>query len=290
VALFTPERKPSLFMSDKGIFLVTGAASGIGLSCASQLAERGTKLLLADISTENLIKAVNGISSTNASIEFVAGDISKQSDLAEICHILDKNGGLSGCIHAAGLGGSMAPADRVLAVNLGGTARLLPALLPYAHKGSAVLCVASQAGHFWRPGVTDEIRQLLLGRALDNDLSDSLAEALGAKSLDSATAYALSKYGVQELVVEQASEFGQKGVRLISLSPGIVQTPMASSEIEVHQDAMQAIIDQTPVDSRPGKPKEIARVAIFLCSKDASFVSGVDILVDGGSTNQILRR
>jgi NAD(P)-dependent dehydrogenase (short-subunit alcohol dehydrogenase family) len=103
-----------------------------------------------------------------------------------------------------------------------------------------------------------------------------------------AGAYALSKWGVQRLVVAQAPAWGRRGARLLSLSPGIVDTGMGREELAAHGDAMKTIMEKTPVGQRMGRPEELAAVIAFLCSDAASFVSGVDWLVDGGSTNQVL--
>jgi NAD(P)-dependent dehydrogenase (short-subunit alcohol dehydrogenase family) len=74
----------------------------------------------------------------------------------------------------------------------------------------------------------------------------------------------------------------------VSVSPGIVDTGMGREELAAHGDAMKAIMEKTPVGQRMGRPQELAAVIAFLCSSAASFVSGVDWLVDGGSTNQVL--
>jgi NAD(P)-dependent dehydrogenase (short-subunit alcohol dehydrogenase family) len=74
----------------------------------------------------------------------------------------------------------------------------------------------------------------------------------------------------------------------VSLSPGIIDTGMANLELEANREAMSDILEKTPIGRRMGSPEEIAEVVAFLCSDGASFVSGVDWLVDGGSTHQAL--
>lgn len=271
-----------------GVHLVTGAARGIGFACAEALASEGARLLVCDLDRESVERAAGALRDANATVEALAADITRDADLRGIAARIEALGGLAGCVHAAGLGGTMADAARVIEVNLAGTARLLDALLPVANAGSAVVCIASQAAHFWAAGASPGVRELLAD-ATAQGLAGRLAEALGMEALDGGTAYGLSKYGVLQLVVERAAEFGARGVRLLSISPGIIETPMAAAEMAAHTEAMRAIIDMTPVGGRMGAPAELGAVAAFLCSPRASFVSGVDLLVDGGSTGQVLR-
>lgn len=274
-------------MEEAGIYLVTGAASGIGLACAEALAARGERVLLCDLNEAPLRAAAEKLQGQGASVRFQVADVTSAGDLAALARVVRDEGGLAGCVHAAGLSGTMAPAERIVAVNLDGTRQLLDALLPVVNEGAAVVCIASQSGHFWAPVATDEVRSILLDQSA-GDRCHRLAAALGVETLDGAYAYAVSKYGVLRLVVKRAAEFGRAGARLLSLSPGVIETPMGNAEMQAHQEAMQGIIDSTPVEARKGRPEEIASVAAFLCSPGASFMSGSDILVDGGSTHQVL--
>jgi len=120
------------------------------------------------------------------------------------------------------------------------------------------------------------------------DFLARLEAAAGPVATAPAGAYALSKWGVQRLVVAKAPAWGRRGARLVSLSPGIVDTGMGRDELAAHGDAMKVILEKTPVGQRMGRPEELAAVIAFLCSDAASFVSGVDWLVDGGSTHQVL--
>jgi NAD(P)-dependent dehydrogenase (short-subunit alcohol dehydrogenase family) len=181
----------------------------------------------------------------------------------------------------------MADARRILDVNLVATARLLETLLPHAREGAAAVCLASQAGHFVGRGMSPKTRAAI-DDPLAPDFVAKLEAAAGPVATGASGAYGLSKWGVQRLVVAQAPAWGRAGARLVSISPGIVDTGMGQSELAANRDAMKTIMEKTPAGGRMGRPEELAAVIAFLCSDAASYVTGVDWLVDGGSTNQVV--
>jgi NAD(P)-dependent dehydrogenase (short-subunit alcohol dehydrogenase family) len=193
---------------------------------------------------------------------------------------------LRALVHAAGLSPTMADAETIFRVNLGATRHLVDALCPLAQPGAAAVLIASQAGHMVAAGVTPAIAEVL-DDPLSPDFEARIVERAGGDLAGQpGGAYSLSKHGVQRLAVAQAPAWGARGARIVSLSPGIIDTGMGRQEFAA-QSFMKTIQDQTAVDARMGRPDEIAAVVAFLCSPAASFVSGVDWLVDGGSTHQV---
>jgi len=265
---------------------VTGAARGIGAATARALAASGQALLLCDLTDDALRETVGALRDAGTPLATCAGDLANVADRNALAAAVERAGGLRGLAHVAGLSGTMADARRILDVNLVATARLLEALLPHVLEGAAAVCVASQAGHFLGRGMTPEIRAVI-DDPLASDFCERLESVAGPVATTPAGAYGLSKWGVQRLVVREAPAWGARGARLVSVSPGIVDTGMGRSELAAHTDAMNTIMAKTPVAGRMGRPEELAAVIAFLCSDAASFVSGVDWLVDGGSTNQV---
>jgi NAD(P)-dependent dehydrogenase (short-subunit alcohol dehydrogenase family) len=266
-----------------GVLVVTGAASGMGLASAETLAP-GHALLLLDLRADPLAQAAQRLG-----CESIAGDLCDAETLRRLVERVGAAGGCSGLVHGAGLSPTMAEAKRLFEVNLVATARLVDALEPLLLRDAAGVLFASQAAHLIARVASPEI-DALLDDPLHPDLYDRLAAAAGPLATSSGGAYALSKRGVQRLAVARAPAWGARDARLVSLSPGVVDTEMGRSELSAQTAAMESIIAATPVGKRMGRAAELASVVAFLCSDAASFVSGVDLLVDGGSTNQLLRR
>jgi len=175
-------------------------------------------------------------------------------------------------VHTAGLSPTMGNPARLFAVNYDATARLMEAARPRMAEGGCAVLMASSSAYL----VSSPEMEVALNELKPGDDSSSLLKLATKPEL----AYPLSKRAVIKLVAREAAAFGRQKARIVSISPGLIDTPMSRQEQAVSSQ-MNAMLARTPL-ARFGAPEEIASVAAFLCSPGASYITGCDIRVDGG--------
>jgi NAD(P)-dependent dehydrogenase (short-subunit alcohol dehydrogenase family) len=257
-----------------GVALVTGAAGGMGSPCARLMAEAGwPDLLLCDLDRARLETVAAPLRETGTRVELLCADVTDPGFGEALMGAL---GGrpIAALIHTAGVSPSHTPdPDVVFEVNLDATMRLVETARPRMARGSAAVLFASNAGHM---PVAPEAAE-----AFEQPIPAEGSASLRHHAADSIAAYLLGKRAIIATVKREARRwYRDHGARLVSVSPGTIDTAMMQG---VENDLTRAMFANAAI-SRLGRPEEVAAVCVFLCSPAASFITGTDLLVDGGQT------
>ena len=255
--------------------VVIGGAAGIGKAVAGTFAGRGP-LIVADRDTGGARAVADELGAEAAEC-----DVTEPAQIEALAARVDRLGVLA---VTAGVSPQMAPGRVGYAVNLVGTARVLKTFERLVGPGTVTVCFSSTAGHALSPG--EPILEIL-DDPLAPDLIDRL-EAAGIPVDNPTNAYSLAKLGVIRLVRHLAPAWGARGGRILSVSPGVIETAMGQLGMQ-ELPHLREDIGNWPI-ARLGRAEEIASVVAFLCSDGASYMTGSDVLVDGGAVARLRDR
>lgn len=246
---------------DGKVVIVTGVASGIGRASALAFAREGAKVVAADVMAEAGEETVKMIADAGGEAVFVKCDVSNEDDVKALVQAaLDTYGKLDCAHNNAGIVGpngtmivdyAKADFDKLMSINCTGVflcmKHEIPAML--AGGGGAIVNTASAAGLVANPGNI---------------------------------AYSASKFAVNGMTKSAAAEYGSQGIRVNSICPGFIETPMVAAYLD-SEEARAAVRAMAPLN-RWGQPEEMAEVAVWLASDRASFITAVNMPAEGGMT------
>jgi NAD(P)-dependent dehydrogenase (short-subunit alcohol dehydrogenase family) len=261
------------------VIVVIGAGS-IGVAIARRVGA-GKHVLLADLRRETADAAAKVLANAGFVVSTASVDISKRESIEALVATATGLGEVIGLIHAAGVSPSQAPPATILHVDLYGTAVILETFGDVIAKGGAAVVIASQSGHRL-PALTAEQNALLATTPADDLLALPMLQP--DQVTDPLHAYQLSKRANALRVSAEAVRWGKRGARVNTISPGIIITPLANDELSGPRgDGYRRMIALSPA-GRAGTPDEVGTVGALLMGQDGAFITGSDILMDGGVT------
>lgn len=268
-----------------GTVLITGAAGGMGSACARALGPHHPELLLTDREADRLEAGADRLRATGIECRTLVCDLTDPSSVDAIAGAVASRGGLRTLVHTAAVSPTMADWQTLITIDLVRTIELLDRLEPLIGPDSVAVCIASIAAHMGRPTPED------LAAALADPTSEEVLARLGAldPAPDTGAAYVWAKTAIVRECEARAVRWGRRGARIVSVSPGLIDTPMGRFELEVNP-VKAPMTSVTPLrgelagrrDDLPGTADDIARAITFLCSEDAGFINGCDLRIDGG--------
>ena len=263
----------------KNVIVVIGAGS-IGQAIARRVSA-GKHILLADLKQENAEAAAKTLSEAGFEVSTTKVDVSSRASVEALVRTATAIGEVSGLIHAAGVSPSQAPPKVILKVDLYGTALVLEEFGKVIAKGGSGVVIASQSGHRLPP-LTLEQNKVLATTPVEELLKLPMLQP--DKVTDPLNAYQLSKRGNSLRVMAEAVNWGKRGARINTISPGIIITPLAKDELSGPRGAgYRNMIEKSPA-GRAGTPDEVGNLGALLMGADGAFITGSDFLMDGGVT------
>lgn len=261
------------------VVVVIGAGL-IGQAIARRVGA-GRAVILADLSQENADAAAETFLDNGFDALATTVDVASRESVRSLAHLADRTGDVMAVVHAAGVSPSQAPVRAVLTVDLYGTAVVLEEFGEVIARGGSCVVIASQSGHRL-PALTAEQDRLLATTPAEELLAlPFLAEG---EVRDTLHAYQLSKRGNALRVKGEATRWGERGATVNSISPGIVITPLARDELTGPRGAgYRRMLELSPA-GRAGTPDEIGDLGAFLLGPQGRWISGSDLLIDGGVT------
>lgn len=246
---------------DDKVAIVTGGGSGIGEACAMTFADAGAKVVVADIDVQNGERVAQAINDNGGTALFVKANTANAGDVEAMVNSAIKTyGKLDIAVNNAGIGGEP---------NMTGD---------YSLEGWHKVIDVNLHGVFY--GMRYQIPRMLEngGGAIVN-----MASILGSVGFATAPAYVAAKHAVVGLTKSAAIEYSAQGIRINSVGPGFIVTPLLESSLD--EEATKALTGMHPI-GRMGTAQEVANLVAFLCSPPASFITGGYYVVDGAYTAQ----
>jgi len=240
--------------------IITGGSSGIGRATAIEFAERDANVVVSDINEAGGKETVEIIKKNGGQAIFVKTNVAEVADVQNLMNTcLETYGRLDHIINNAGIGQGLYFFDQITDDHWAKTIAVNQTGVFYCMRAALKIMKAQKSGNIV-----------------------NTASAAGIRSAPRMGAYAASKHAVVGMTKSAAAEYGKYGIRINAICPTVIETPMGDSYLSDNEDLKGVMLRSVPM-RRFGQAEEVARTICWLCSEDASYLTGVALPVDGGS-------
>jgi len=265
----------------KTVCVITGGGSGMGLE-AAKFAPKDRIIVVSGRTEKKLQNAVDQLTALGYEAYLKTCDTSVRESVKELAQFAASLGEIKNVINSAGLSPAMAKPEPILRVNALGTVYVNQEFSALMKPGSVIVDVSSNSAYVL-PGFIINKKHYALAETDENLFVQKLIKKSNLAKSDyqkSGFAYSLSKNFVVWYAKKCAFEYGKKGIRVVSLSPGLIATDMGN--LEAKEGGM---LIPFSAEERMGKPEELGFALWSVADERNGYLAGVDVLVDGGSTN-----
>lgn len=265
------------------VCVITGGGSGMGLEAARNV-DRGVILVLTGRTLEKLERAKAILEAEGHEVHLTTCDVSSRREVHELCLLASSLGAIKTVIHAAGLSPAMADPEQIIRVNAVGTKNVNMEFYKYMNDGGVIVDIASSSAYEAPAALVIHPIYEEAEYREDDFVRHMTGEANiipGDDYTKSGFAYTLSKNFVVWYAQKCAHRYAKKGIRVVSISPGLVGTGMGTQEAEQSEFARQ-MIDRT-CEHRMGRPEELGFAIATIADERNGYLSGIDVLIDGGA-------
>lgn len=261
------------------VIILTGAGQ-IGMAIARRVGY-GKKIVIGDKSIENAENVSQIMNQAGFDTIPVEMDLSSRKSILKLIAEAKKYGEITMLINAAGVSPSQAPVETILKVDLYGTAVLLEEVGKVIASGGVGVTISSQSGHRM-PQLSAQEDEQLACTPTENLLELPMLQPEYIKN--TLHAYQIAKRCNEKRVMYESVNWGRKGARINSISPGIIVTPLAVDEFNGPRGEFYKNMFAKCPAGRPGTADEVANVAELILGNRGAFITGADFLIDGGAT------
>ena len=266
------------------VCVITGGGSGMGLETARNI-DKDVILVLTGRTAAKLENAKSILESEGHEVHVTSCDVSVRKDVHELCLLASNLGTIKTVIHAAGLSPAMADPKTIIMVNAVGTKNVNLEFYKYMNDGGVIVDIASSSAYEAPAALVKHQIYEEAEYEEEKFIKHMTGEANlipGSDYNKSGMAYVMSKNFVVWYAQKCAHEYAAKGIRVVSVSPGLIETDMGTREVE-QADFAKQMIERTCAH-RMGKPEELGFAIASIADERNGYLCGIDVLIDGGAS------